>query len=64
MHIIRYFHTAQDARDYRYEHGTGGWIFEPDDGGNAVLYPPDWYPTKIFHHETTKGRSGRLIGSQ
>lgn len=56
------FETAQAAREYRHEHGTGGWIFAPEDGSESILFPPDMAPIAIFHHELTRGRSGKLIG--
>jgi hypothetical protein len=59
------FTTAQDAREYRHEHGTGGWIFAPDSSASpVVLFPPDMYPTAILHHPFTRGLSGELIGAQ
>lgn len=57
------FDTPQDAKDYRYVNGSGGWIFAPDDGGKSVLFPPDMPPIAIFNHPYTTGRSGELIGS-
>jgi hypothetical protein len=63
MQTLRLFETVQEARDYRHEHGTGGWIFAPEDGGETVLFPPDFFPVKIFHHPITRGRSGELIGA-
>lgn len=57
------FNRAQDARDYRHENGTGGWIFVPEDTGRAVLFPPDMAPSHIFNHPMTRGRSGDLIGA-
>ena len=63
MQKLLVFNTLQGARDYRYEHGTGGWIFESDDDLTAILFPPDVYPTSIFNHPITKGRSGNLIGN-
>ena len=59
----RIFDTLQDARDYRYQHGTGGWIFSSAASGQAILFPPHITPSTIFHHPLTKGRTGRLIGS-
>lgn len=56
------FKTAQDARDYRHQHGTGGWIFAPDNGGPVVLFPPHMPPIEIFHHPMARGQSGNLIG--
>ncbi len=57
------FEIAQQARDYRHTQGRGGWIFEFEGGGPAVLFPPHMTPTAIFRHPLTAGRSGRLIGS-
>lgn len=56
------FDTAQNARNFRQEHGTGGWIFSPDDGSPVILFQPWIYPSAIFHHPLTLGKSGTLIG--
>src|SRR6185436_995384 len=48
--ILRVFTTRQEARTYRHEHGTGGWIFVDDATGAATLFPPDVTPSGIFHH--------------
>ena len=61
---IHTFPCAQDARDFRYQSGRGGWIFVDDADGRAILFPPHLYPAAIFHHPMTRGRSGALIGSQ
>lgn len=62
---ITIFRTEQDARRYRHEHGTGGWIFSPQDKDEDVLlFPPCYAPIQIFHHPMTAGRTGMLIGSQ
>lgn len=58
------FPSAQAARDYRHEHGTGGWIFAPDAPGESILFPPHYAPSAIFHHPFTTGKSGTLIGAQ
>ena len=71
MQALYFFDTLQQARDYRYQHGTGGWIFAPDASDTAqrypmtqcIIFPPDMTPSHIFHHPATKGRSGRLIGN-
>lgn len=66
------FPSAQDARNYRYQNGTGGYIFVPDipagalpnaDNAAAVLFPPSFPPSRIFAHPMTRGRSGTLIGA-
>lgn len=62
MLTFRTFDTAQDARTYRHEHGTGGWIFAPDGHGPAVLFPPEMTPTAIMLHPLIRGLSGALIG--
>ena len=63
---FRTFATADQARTFRHEHGTGGWIFDGTDAdaGLVILFPPDMPPARIFRHPFTAGRSGRLIGSQ
>lgn len=72
MYSIHFFRSADDARAYRRDKGTGGWIFEPTDGipsivgnndaGAVILFPPSIMPGDIFTHPLTRGRSGRLIG--
>ena len=63
MMTIRIFPTLQQARDYRHEHGTGGWIFAPEDETvPCALFPPEMTPTAIFNHALTRGLSGTLIG--
>jgi hypothetical protein len=64
MEIFRTFGNAQEARDYRHEHGTGGWIFVPEDGQRVILFPPCMTASGVFHHAFAKGRSGQLIGAQ
>jgi hypothetical protein len=63
MEILRTFTSAKEAREYRHEHGTGGWIFDDDNGSGAILFPPSMPPSHIFHHPITRGRSGQLIGA-
>jgi len=63
METLHTFPTALEARKYRHEHGTGGWIFDDDSGAGAVLFPPSMPPAHIFRHPMTRGRSGRLIGA-
>ena len=65
------FTNEQTARDYRHDHGTGGWIFVPENNKSmfypyhdVILFPPDFNPTEIFMHPFTKGRTGKLIGAQ
>jgi len=62
MLTFREFKSAQAARDYRHEHGTGGWIFEDERTGKAVLFPPEMTPTSIFRHPLATGKTGNLIG--
>lgn len=72
MQTIRLFTTVNDAMLYRFENGTGGWIFAPDappatDGycvkAGVILFSPDFTPSAIFHHAITRGQSGRLISA-
>lgn len=63
------FPNTQSARNYRYEHGTGGWIFAPDEpevtyADQVILFPPEYTPNMIFNHPFTRGKSGKLIGNQ
>jgi len=62
MQTYRTFNTLQAARDYRFENGTGGWIFAPD-SGDCILFPPEVTPTGIFNHPFTKGKSGKLYAN-
>jgi hypothetical protein len=72
MNTYRTFPTLQQARTYRHEHGTGGWIFEPTDyldpdtkltDFQSILFPPEFLPVMIFAHPFTRGRNGNLIGT-
>lgn len=56
------FETAEYALTYRRENGTGGWIFEDGDKGEAVLFPWTHTPTEVLESLFVRGRSGRLIG--
>lgn len=62
MQTFLSFPNAQDARTYRRDHGTGGWIFVSEQTGVATIFPPDMTPTAIFHHPIARGQSGDLIG--
>lgn len=65
------FDTPQQARDYRQEHGTGGWIFAADNAPAGrhyatpvvILFPPEMTPTTIAHHPLTAGMFGRLLSN-
>jgi hypothetical protein len=59
METYRTFNNLQSAKDYRYQQGTGGWIFEPE-SGPVILFPPTYSPAGIFNHTFTKGKSGKL----
>ena len=61
MKTLRLFNTPEEARDYRKEHGTGGWIFS--NPALTLLFPPEFTQTTIINHPLTKGHDGRLIGS-
>lgn len=63
MRVFLEFECELEARQYRHENGTGGWIFVPEDYGKVVLFPPDLPPSSIFEHPMSRGRSGHLIGS-
>lgn len=65
------FTNEQTARDYRHDHGTGGWIFVPENDKpmfhpfhDVILFPPEFTPSAILKHPFTKGRNGKLIGAQ
>ena len=65
------FETVNQALDYRFNNGTGGWIFAPDDANRngehfsrthcVILFPPELTPSAIVGHPLTIGHSGRLI---
>lgn len=64
------FNSLQDARDYRHQNGTGGWIFVPENDNPSfypyheiILFPSEFSPSAIFNHPFTKGRTGQLIGA-
>lgn len=64
MNTYHEFVTVEEALAYRHEHGTGGWIFAPDDDqGFAVLFPPSMTPTGCFNHPLAIGRSGKLLAN-
>lgn len=62
METFRTFDNAEQAINYRYEHGTGGWIFVPEQG-RVILFPPEMSPSTIFHHPFTKGQCGQLMAN-
>ena len=62
MKTFRTFESAQAARDYRHEHGTGGWILVCEKTGNATLFPSCMSPTGILRHPLARGVTGELIG--
>lgn len=65
------FDTVQQARDYRYENGTGGWIFAADNAPAGrhytvpaiILFPPEMMPSQIIGHPLTAGLSGKLLSN-
>ena len=67
---FRTFKNLADAMAYRFENGTGGWIFCPDCdysskgnplGAETILFPPEYTASRIFSNKLTGGLSGRLI---
>ena len=62
MKAFYQFDTAQQARDYRHQHGTGGWIFVSEQTGKATIFPPCMPPSAIMLHPLLRGQSGDLIG--
>jgi len=67
---LRLFPSVDAAMSYRYESGSGGWIFAPDvRPENAhftaqhcvILFDIGFTPSSIFTHPITSGQSGRLI---
>lgn len=60
---ILIFVNAAEAREYRHEHGTGGWIFDDTTANAAILFPPFMSPSAIFHHFSVRHHEGTLIGN-
>lgn len=60
--VLVEFPSLTAARAYRSAYGTGGWIWEPSDGGACVLFPVGYTPSQITNHPITAGRSGALHG--
>lgn len=63
LYSYRVFAGAKDAREYRHQQGTGGWIFVPDGGGECILFPPHLTPADIIRHPLTARKTGALVGS-
>jgi len=70
MNTYKTFANETDARMYRHEHGTGGWIFVPENETpkfhpyhEVILFPPEFTPSDIFHHPFTTGRTGKIVGT-
>lgn len=70
METYRTFTTLDEARKYRHENGTGGWIFAPENDESkfypfhdCILFPASFTPSQICIHPFTAGRSGKLIAN-
>lgn len=61
MQTLRLFDNVEEARTYRHQHGTGGWIFANSEV--VILFPPELPPSGVFGHPLTRGMSGKLIGN-
>lgn len=58
--IVATFATAQQALDYRAQHG--GWVFINDKASNATWFDASMFtPSGIMRHSMTRGQSGKLI---
>jgi hypothetical protein len=57
------FDSKEEAVAYRREHGTGGWIFALEGGGQALLFPPEMTASLVMLHpfSRTLGGTGELI---
>lgn len=58
------FHTFDNfegAASYREANGAGGWIALNPDKGEAVLFPWEWTPTRIFAHPLANWNSGCIL---
>lgn len=60
------FPSAIEALGYRKETGCGGWIFEDEETGEALIFPPrdshgaTFTASMVMLHPLTRGKSGRL----
>ncbi len=60
------FPSAAEARAYRRKTGCGGYVFEDEEDGSAMLIPAhDWRGGRRSHrvameHESIRGRMGAL----
>lgn len=61
MKTYRTFDTAEEAKTYRREHGTGGFILVCEKTDAAILFPPDMTPTPIMLHPLARGITGTLL---
>ena len=68
MNTYKTFATKTDARTYRHEHGTGGWIFVPEyqkptfyPFHEVILFPPEFSISGVFNHPFTQGRTGKCF---
>jgi len=59
------FTLLTQAKAYRYNNNTGGWIFAPTHGDifNCILFPADMSPADIKRHKLTAYREGELVGN-
>jgi hypothetical protein len=62
MRTYHEFDTAASAIEYRRNSGCGGWIFDSEKTGKAIIFPFDMTPSQIFAHPFCKGMNGNLIG--
>jgi hypothetical protein len=62
MRTLLEFGTVTAAKAYRYNNGTGGWIFWPETG-YCVLFPPDMCHSDIMKHPIVQHRDGELVGA-
>jgi hypothetical protein len=67
---LKLFPSVDAAMLYRYENGSGGWIFAPDVRPEnphftaqycVILFDIGFTPSRIFKHPIVSGLSGRLI---
>lgn len=54
------FNSHAAALDYRYTHGTGGYVFLADTGG-AFIFPAGMPATPVMLHPLVRGLSGKLV---
>ena len=62
LYSLAFFPNEIEARAYRHKHGSGGWIFVPENREDeSILFPPHFTPMQIMLHPVTRGRNGAIL---